>query len=304
MIQRRPNFFVAGAPKCGTTALFQYLWAHPNVFTPSVKEPTFFADDFPGIRDPIDTLDKYLDLFSDAGPEHTAIGDASVFHMYSDVAVQNIYNFNPDAKIILMARNPKELVYSFHSQALYTLNETEKDFEKAWFLQESRRAGKNIPPTCLEPKFLDYEMIGTIAKYFKKVYEIFPDKQIKILFMDDLKKDTEAVFRDTLNYLELQDFKPDSYAVVNAQKANRSNFIASLSVRPPPPALRRVASIIKKNLGLKNVSFRQLLESLNRDSSKRKPLSPQMISLLQETFVDDIRELEKLSGRKLEAWLK
>jgi hypothetical protein len=155
----KPNFFLVGAPKCGTTSYFHYLSLHPNLFAPSIKEPYFFCDDFEILKGG-QTLDDYLDLFSEAGSAHHAIGEASVTYMYSTVAMQNIFEFDPTSRIIAMIRNPCQLVYSLHSHLLYLMEEEEADFEVAWSLQDDRLQGTNVPKKCQEPFFLQYREVG------------------------------------------------------------------------------------------------------------------------------------------------
>jgi hypothetical protein len=106
-----PNFFIVGAPKSGTTALHTYLGMHPEVFM-GPKEAHFFA---PDVRiEPLDS-DKYFEGF--VGAEGKAcIGEASVFYLYPEKAAAAIHEFNPNAKIIVMLRNPVDLLYSLHSQ--------------------------------------------------------------------------------------------------------------------------------------------------------------------------------------------
>jgi hypothetical protein len=71
----KPNFFIVGAPKCGTTALYEYLRGHPSIFMPKYKEPHFFAQDL-GTYPLIKTADAYAALFAEAEPRHTAVGEA------------------------------------------------------------------------------------------------------------------------------------------------------------------------------------------------------------------------------------
>ena len=87
-----PNFFLIGAPKCGTTSLSLYLKEHPEVFISEPKEPHFFSDDINngGIKD----LTGYLDCFKGAQVECGIIGDASTLYLYSKNAIQNILKFN------------------------------------------------------------------------------------------------------------------------------------------------------------------------------------------------------------------
>ena len=83
-----PNFFIVGGPKCGTTAMVEYLRTHPDVFISEPKEPNYLADDMPGMKY-VDTEEEYLNLFKKAG-SNKVIGDASIFYMFSKEAIKNI----------------------------------------------------------------------------------------------------------------------------------------------------------------------------------------------------------------------
>ena len=130
----KPNLFIIGAPKCGTTAKAHYLSEHPDVFMCPEKEPHYFNTDLNYKRGKSDDLEEYLNLFSGA-TEEKIVGEASVWYLYSKEAVRNILEFNPNAKFIIMVRNPIKMAPSLHQQLFYNGRETEKDFNKAWCLQ-------------------------------------------------------------------------------------------------------------------------------------------------------------------------
>src|SRR5919106_4688265 len=110
---RFPDFFIVGAPKCGTTSLASYLDAHPQIFMSPVKEPKYFFFDAPELR-VIDRLESYQRLFARAEPDQLC-GEASTAYLFSKAAVPAILEANPAAKIIAMVRNPLEMVVSYHS---------------------------------------------------------------------------------------------------------------------------------------------------------------------------------------------
>src|SRR5690625_588329 len=139
-----PNFFIIGAPKSGTTALSEYLRQHPEVLFSNPKEPHFFNDDFSHRH--ITSLDKYLSCFAHATGEERALGEGSVFYLYSKTAVSNIVGQSPHAKFIVMLRIPIEAVYSWHWEVLFNHGENLNDFEEAWHAQEKRKQGKSLPP--------------------------------------------------------------------------------------------------------------------------------------------------------------
>ena len=123
-----------------------YLSEHPDVFMCPEKEPHYFNTDLNHKRGRSDDLEEYLNLFAHAR-EEKIIGEASVWYLYSREAVQNILEFNPEAKFVVMIRNPLQMTSSLHQQIFSTGRETEKDFNTAWFLQEERSKGKKLPVT-------------------------------------------------------------------------------------------------------------------------------------------------------------
>ena len=299
----KPDFFLVGAPKCGTTALFQYLCMHPDVCSPKTKEPNYFCEDFSGIRGPRDEAD-YLALYAEAVASGRSVGDASVVYMYSDVALKRIAAFNPAAKIIIMLRNPVDMVYSLHSQYLVTLNENVSDFSAAWELQSARREGRHIPKMCLEPAVLQYETMGRMSKGIQRVRAFFPDEQIKVLLIDEIKEAPQETFDDVLGFLGLDPFALNEFPVVNANKTNKSKWVAAIAQRGLPPVIRRPARLLKKFLGLGNVSVSGKLDQLNKSHHQRTPMSNEMRSRLGRVFADEIAELELLAGRDLSHWRK
>jgi Sulfotransferase domain len=139
---RKPNFFILGAPKCGTTSMAEWLRTHPNIFVSPNKEPNFFnTHDGPRLY----TSDQYEALFRGANDEHVAVGEASALYLSSSEAVINIMRYKPDARFIVMVRNPAEMAPSYHAELVLHGAENVKDFVTAWHLQESRRLGRNLP---------------------------------------------------------------------------------------------------------------------------------------------------------------
>jgi hypothetical protein len=149
---RTPDFFIVGQPKCGTTALYEMLRRHPEIYMPDVKEPHFFVNDVRYRHAPA-TLDDYLQLFADAGPEQR-IGEASVFYLWSRNAAHDIAEMEPRAKIIAILREPVGFLRSLHLQMVETYVEVEQDFRKALSLEEARRHGRHIPRSAVDQEQL------------------------------------------------------------------------------------------------------------------------------------------------------
>ena len=300
-MEPRLNYFIAGAPKCGTTSLFYYLTQHPNVYDPGYKEVNYFCEDFPTLRNKKD-LASYQQLFSRVSATDLAIGEASVAYLYSATAPRLIHEMNPDARIILMVRDPTDLVYSLHMQLLSTLNEVETDFEKAWALQDERAQGRLIPQKCTEPFFLQYREIGRLGKYLQRMLDVFPADQVKVIFYDDFKTQTLVEYESVLKFLELPPFPDVELQVLNVSHANRSELLAHLIDRVAKSGPGRQLGELKKRLPMGKVDLYESLRNLNRKKSPRKPLSPQFKVSLRQEFAEDVRLLAQLTGRNLDQW--
>src|SRR5262245_23487023 len=142
---RKPDFFIVGAPKCGTTAMNDYLQVHPEIFIPAKKEIHFFGADLQFLKGGRVTEQEYLTYFFPAQGEKR-VGEASVWYLYSQHAAAEIQAFSPTARIIIMLRNPVDMMYSLHSQRLYNDNENLVNFAEALAAEGDRQQGKRLYP--------------------------------------------------------------------------------------------------------------------------------------------------------------
>ena len=297
----KPNFFIAGAPKSGTTALYEYLRHHPDVCMPAAKEPHYFATDF--TRYPrITSESEYLRLFRKCDSARRAVGEASVWYLYSKDAIANIRGFRPDAKIIVMLRNPVELAHSMHAQALYNFNEIEADFETAWSLQAQRRRGECIPEGCRAEQILQYRALASLGEQVERLYSVFPDEQVKLIFFDDFRRDTRAVYESVLEFLGLPGDGRTEFLPVNESKTHRSHALGWLLQTPPRPVISLVR-FMRSRLGLDINPLLARARRLNDRSVSRAGLSPEFRQRLRREFADDVGLLERRTGRDLRHWL-
>ncbi|MEL6441900.1 MAG: sulfotransferase [Cyanobacteria bacterium J06621_8] len=296
----KPNFFIVGAPKCGTTALSEYLRSHPNIFMSDPKEPHYFAEDFPKHR-LARTLEEYLELFQDASQNHQAVGEASVWYLRSDIALKNIYQFNPQAKIIVMLRNPAQMVPSYHSQARYNCDESEQDFERAWNLQWERAQGRNIPRLCKEPKTLQYGKIARFGEQIEKLLNIFPRQQIQIIWYEDFAADTPKVYENVLNFLTIPSDGRVNFERVNSNKNHRFNILGKLSEKPPK-SIVSFAMKAKQMIGLEKLGIIEQIRAINKQEKKRQLLSSKLYSEIIAEYQEDIDKLSKILDKDLSSW--
>ena len=282
----KPNFFIVGAPKCGTTALHAYLSEHPNVFLARVKEPHYFAPDL-NIGKPRKPPSWYFGLFGNVLPEHTVRGEASVFYSYSSVAIEGLRDLDPDARVVFMVRDPVDLVYSLHGQLLYTGLETESEFERAWRLQSERR--RSPPLGVPEPKLLQYSDVASLGRQLQRILTVFPRSQVKTILFTDMKRSAGEVYRDVLTFLGLPD---DGRAEFSAKNVGRqARWFWPLS--KGPQWRRRVKSTLLGTLG--EWRGRKAVNLMTWAIRKRRqPLDPELRTELVEHFQDDVGLLSEV----------
>lgn len=303
---KRPNFFVSGAPRCGTTALYTYLSEHPNIFMPEVKELNYFADDFPNVKKiAFKTPDDYLKLFAGADDRYMAVGEASPFYLFSKVAFENMHRFAPDARVILSLRNPVDFIQSYHQLNLSLLREDEPDLALAWDLQDLRRQGLHLPKSAREPELLLYGEIGQFSKYVERLFTIFPREQVKVILLEDLASNTKAVYEDILKFLGVPSDGRTDFQRVNANFENKSQLLAKL-FHPPQP----VYQLFMKMISLFGIGFMKKvsviynrIERLNTARSTRSTMNPVLRTRLINHFRPDVEILADMLGQDLSAWL-
>lgn len=296
----KPNFFIIGAPKCGTTALCEYLKEHPHIFISDPKEPHYFAEDFDNYR-LVKTKNDYFDLFKDAQEDNVAVGEGSVFYLYSSVALQNIYQFDSQAKIIVMLRKPSELVYSFHSQLLYSADEQEQDFETAWYLQSLRKQGKKIPTTCREAELLQYAAVGKLGKQIERLFTIFPRQQVEIIWFEDFISNTQQVYDRVLDFLAVPHDNRTDFSRINENKKHKLSVLGRFSEKPPV-AFTEILMQTKKILGIDRLGLLDTIRSFNTKTGSRSPLKESFHIEIAKEFKDDVNKLAKILDKDLSNW--
>jgi hypothetical protein len=300
-VAARPNFFIAGAPKCGTTALYRYLQPHPRIFMPEIKEPHFFATDL-GTYPRIKTAGDYDALFAAAEARHLRVGEASVYYLRSTVAIPAIRAFNPHARIIAMFRNPVDMVYSLHSQLLYVAEENVADFETAWRLQERRSRGLDLPPRIRSPLLVQYLDVGRFGTQTERLLSSFPAEQVKIILYDDFAASPQRVYDDVIAFLGIDHDRRTEFPKINENKAARVGWLRRFS-RKPPPALRQAVRSLKRAVGGEKLSSaKKKVVALNTSRERREPLSPELRAELVASFQDEVALLARLLGRDLSHW--
>lgn len=263
-----------------------------------MKEPHFFAEDF-GLYRNVQTESNYRHIYRKAEPNQLC-GDASVFYLYSDVALDAIKAHNPDAKFLVCLRNPTQMARSLHTQRLVSRFETEPHFWRAWLLQEQRRRGEKVPVFCPVPKFLDYEACCRQATQLEALYGRFPADNIKCMFLDDFRDDMREAYRQALLFLGLPDDRRREFRPVNEATVYRNNFL-SRHLRANTPLKRLVKSGIRRLFPDLPMGFAARFAGASPPLA-RKALPHAIRRILCDVFRGEVVRLEKITGRDLKEW--
>lgn len=283
---KRPNFFIIGAIKCGTTAMHAYLQEHPQVFMSPLKEPRYFLE---GHSDRISSEREYLNLFSAAGPAHRVVGEATPAYIRDEGSLRAIDRFAPRARILAMVRNPIDLAISAHQMFLNiplpdgsgNFEENEPEFERAWRGQAN-----------------DYAEFAMLGAQIERVFAIFPRRRVHVVVFDDFVRRTKTCYDRVLEFLEVSPDHRAAFSPVNAAYELRSRtFETALDHRRIPLPLRRFG----RYFGLHKL-HRRIME-MNKRRVHKQPISPKFRAELYDFFREDVALLGRLLDRDLSHWM-
>jgi Sulfotransferase domain len=295
-VSRWPDFYVVGAPKCGTTALYEYLRQHPALFLPFHKEPLFFGDDLSRRYGRMST-DQYLALFAGA-LDSQRIGEASAWYLYSECAAREIARVSPTASIIAMVRQPVDMMHAQHSQLLFNRQEEIADFGEALEAEPARRRGERLPPGPLRPETLRYRETARYAEQLQRYIDVFGRDRVHVIVFDDFRDATSETVRATFEFLDVDPDVPVELGARNVNKQVRSAVLQRLVYRPPGAV--PVARVLRRFPWAHRA--RDWVVSRNSRTAPRAPLDPALRRELTEEFEPEIRKLEVLLGRPLPSW--
>ena len=257
----RPDFFILGAPKCGTTSLAAWLETSPQVFMCPVKEPHFFnTDDRQGVAD----VAAYEALFRGVRPSHRAVGEASVWYLYSSEAVRNILRYRADARFIVLLRNPIEMAPALHGEMLLSGHESVRDFSTAWRLQNQRRQGRRLPAFGWATRRLLYGDVCALGAQLQRLLQEVPANQVLAVVLDDVIEDPRREYLRVLRFLGVEDDGRTDFPTFNRAKVPRWPQVARAMF---------VVTQIKRRLGIDlGLNAWSRVFEINRVERPRAPL--------------------------------
>jgi len=242
---RLPDFFIVGHPKSGTTALYEMLRRHPQIFMPDLKEPRWFAPDLrprfqPAAAGPPrlalpQTLEEYRALFAPAAPGEL-VGEASPSYLRSKAAAGLIAAARPDARIIAVLREPASFLRSLHLEFVQNHVEHEQDLRRAFEkerLEPGPDGGEGPPATRYSDRVRYVEQLERYAA-------VFPREQMLVLIYDDFRRDNEGTVRTVLRFLGVDEGAPialvEANPTVHVRSLRADRFVRSIYAGQGPLA--------------------------------------------------------------------
>lgn len=265
---------------------------------PRVEGLTYFGSDLPFFHRAEFTEAEYLSYFAAAG-SRARVGEKSAWYLYSRRAAAEIRRFNPDADIIIMLRNPVDMMASLHRQRFMVGAEDIEDFAAALDAEDGRRRGLGLPVHLGMRDSVLYRRIAGYAEQVARYLDEFGRNRVHVILFDDLERDMPAVYADTLRFLKVrEDFRPE-FRVVNAGGRVSSPAVARFLGRPPAWLRRLGTALLSRSLQ------RTLIWGLNRLNAPRpspSPTDPDLRRRLQAEFAPEVDRLAALIGRDLSHW--
>jgi Sulfotransferase family len=307
--ERFPDFFLIGAPRCGTTSLSSYLANNPQVCFSRPKEPHYFSLFAPHASlDDLETayLARY---FSHYRESHRAIGEGSVSYLYSPDALQRILSLNPQARFIAILRNPLDMLPSYHLRMRFTFMEDVEDFATAWSLQEMRARGERIPKHCFAPQLLMYREVASFGLQIERLYQLAGRDRCLVLLLDDLVRDPLTVYKHVLQFIGVEYDGRTKFQRKLGSRIYRYHWLQRVLYAPLASKAHVVDTldlIWKMDQKKKATGKKSRLERLarwNTISTRPTPLAPDVKQMLRDTLAEDVTKLSNLLQRDLSHWL-
>jgi Sulfotransferase domain len=283
-----PNFFLAGAPRCGTSSLHSYLQQVPGVFMARIKEPNFFSRSVIGDRHPmvkpIRDEKRYLQLFEAAG-DAAVIGEATPFYLEDPLAPGLISRTIPGAKVVASLRDPVERLYSH-----YLMMKNNRPMMRG-FMEEVRRGlelegDPNL--AVLRPS------TGLYSRQVERFRRHFGDRHFMVLVLEEWRRNVPLTLGRLLAFLGL-DCSTDC-AVPAGPPQRRYGEARGPVVR----YLFGNRSISRATEAFVPYRLRKLVRNaiLVRPGPK-PPMDAEAREYLTGYYGDDVRRLERALGRSL-----
>ncbi|GAA3336467.1 hypothetical protein GCM10020358_08740 [Amorphoplanes nipponensis] len=299
-----PDFLIAGVPKAGTTALHAALVRHPQLYLAKVKEPKFFLSDgrppTSGGPGDVQTYQEhvwrradYEALFAPA-PPGAVRGEATPFYLYDLAAHERIRALVPDAKLILLLRDPVDRAHSNWTHLWNAGLEPEADFLTACRAEEQRRARGWAP-------FWHYVGLGLYGRQVQHLFTVFPREQVLLLRYRELKDAPAATLERVCDFLGVP---AGGLREIPRENVNR-HVVEDTGVNRVLRALLRAGGHFGHRfpVPVRLAARGPILTVLHRKRGSRPVTTPRERAALLPSFAEDIALLQDVTGERYDDWL-
>ena len=289
---KRPNLFVVGQTRSGTTSFKEELNQHPEIFFYYPKSWQTPNGPF-GFESSFKNYEEFLEEFR--GVKEKRVGIKGGDYLSCPWSAERIKKFSPNAKIIMILRNPVDVMYSLHSSMLYReAFEDIEDFEEALKMEKVRKKENSVTPMKYHPWLLYRETVR-YPQQVKRYFEHFGEKNVKAIIFDEYIKDKSAILRDTLNFLDVNEDFEIKHVNANAGRKYRNRTIHS--------------AVMTNKFGVRGVlrnipGSAKIYRKINNNEFKRKTLEPSLRKSLQYDLKKEIDELSLMLKKDLSYWYK
>lgn len=304
MFPQKPNFFIVGTAKAGTTSIYSYLKNHPQIHMCPIKEPNYFASDVrlnefrAEYRKSVDfnvqkylsaeyleekhiafieNKEEYLQLFREA-TDQKIVAEISNTYLFSKDAAKKIHSFNPQAKILIILRNPVHRALSHYRMDFAVgRNNNTNPFEAIMEDYHQKNKGWGISNLYIE-----------LGMYYEQVYrymKIFNNRQIKILLYEDYKKDNSKVLKEITDFLDIEDIYSENMnnILTNETTAFKFQFLKNIQKN----------KILRDCIKCIPTDIQRLLKKFLKQRVTATALLPGEYDMLMHLFQKDLDFLEK-----------
>jgi hypothetical protein len=299
-----PDFFVAGAPKAGTTALHAALAQHPELCMSTIKEPKFFLSDGPPpaqggpgdaktYREHIWRRQDYERLFA-AAPAGALRGESTPFYLYRPDAQLRIRALIPQARLIIVIRDPVERAHSNWAHLWSSGLDPIDDFVRACAAEDDRVAAGWAD-------FWHYKRIGLYGQQLERLYSVFPREQALVIRYRELVDDPPGTLDRICGFLGVRqgviDHVPRENVTAHPDYSRRHQHVSRL--------LRAASATTARLPGRRGKAMVERLEnSLQDGAAPRRALTWDQRQALLPYFETDLQLLSEITGDNYESWLR
>ena len=297
MLHFKPNLFIPGAAKSGTTSLHNLLNQHPEICMSSVKEPGYWKNekfkDFKNIE-----KENYLNLFMKS--KHKIFGESTTAYMYYDTFINNINsNYKVSPKFIFILRNPIDR-FNSHFWWIKGLGLEKSNFQEAL----SKDQNNEFKAYSYYPKY--YFQFGLYAKWLKRFYNCFDRSNIKIITFEDLINNQLKTANSCFEFLGLKKLNsisnhtsnqtallknPQLYHFLNKSAIGKYSFTKIGKYFLPKKTINWIKLNIKDNL-----------KNWKKENVSYPKISKENRSELKALYFKDVSDLKKLTEYNYKEW--